>query len=216
MTTPCRRLTRRLYAWEIQEARLVFGNSLAYERVRIHECVRWPATLDRFGRWLRGMSPPDVPNAVTLGAHCYFPVRLPVAPPALETLEFYLLLWLIHELTHVWQFQHYGWRYLLRSLSAQFGLGGSAYDFGGEEGLLQAILDGLSLTNFNPEQQGDITLTYYQRLRLDQNLTAWKPFIAQLQSFHNTLVKNLEPERPDDGNFLASAIDEDRDGGGFV
>jgi hypothetical protein len=210
-THSCRPLTRTLYAWEIQEARRVFGESLAYERVRIHECARWPATLDRIGRRLKGMPPPERPNAVTLGNHCYFPVRLPQAPPEPETDEFYHLLWLIHELTHVWQFQQYGWRYLFRSLSAQFGLGAAVYDFGGEEGLLQAILDGLCLRDFNPEQQGDICRDYYHRLRLDKTLRAWQPFIGELQSFQNAFVKNLDENSSFDDNALADALDEDAD-----
>lgn len=209
MTEPCTPLTRRLYAWEIQEARRVFGDSLAYERVRVHECARWPAALDRLGRRLKGMPPPELPNAVTLGEHCYFPVRLPETPPEPDTLEFYRLLWLIHELAHVWQFQHYGWRYLPRSLKAQFGLGSAVYDFGGEEGLLQALLDGLCLRDFNPEQQGDICRDYYHRLRLDQRLSAWRPFIGELQSFQNALVNNFEEDNHLGETAQAGVLDED-------
>lgn len=61
---------------------------------------------------------------------------------------------LIHELVHVWQFQHYGSRYIVRALYAQ--VSKSGYDYGGMEALYDGMLKGRKFTSFNFEQQGDI------------------------------------------------------------
>ncbi|MCZ7551291.1 MAG: hypothetical protein B6D39_13010 [Anaerolineae bacterium UTCFX2] len=179
--TDCTPFTRSLYAWEVQQARRVFGTRLDYEQVRIHECAAWSNTLDRFGRKMKGMPAPVKPNAVTLGRHCYFPVRLLefLAPP--EHAQSYLINWLIHELTHVWQFERLGWSYLFKALQAQFAGGAQAYKYGGEAGLQAALQQNHSLLDFNPEQQGDICRDYYDRLRRGLDVTAWQPFIDQIQ-----------------------------------
>ncbi len=178
----CAPLTRNLYAWEVQEARRVFGGRLAYEKVRVHECSSWPDTVDRLGRFLKGMPAPVSPNAVTLGYHCYFPVRLLETPAPPYDAQRYLLNWLIHELTHAWQYEHMGWGYILKALRAQFAAGSQAYDFGGEQGLREAGEAGRSFLDFNPEQQGDICRSYYDRLSRGLDVSAWQPFIDQIQS----------------------------------
>jgi hypothetical protein len=170
-----------LYAWEIQEARHVFGIGLAYERVRIHECTAWPNTINRIGTRLKGMQHSGAPNAITVGNHCYFPVRLLETLVPVDHPSHHLILWLIHELTHAWQFQKLGWRYLGMALSAQMRYRAKAYDFGGEEGLLKAIQQGLKLADFNLEQQGDIASAYYARLCRGQDVSAWGPYIAEIQ-----------------------------------
>jgi hypothetical protein len=182
MTSECDSITRSLYAWEVQEARHVFGTQLAYENVRVHECASWPDTIDRVGRIFKGMPAPISPNAVTLGNHCYFPVRLLQTSVPASHPEHFLLSWLIHELTHAWQYQHRGWIYLLSALKAQFTVGAQAYDFGGEAGLLSAIQNGVRFIDFNPEQQGDICRTYYERLARGIDVTAWQPFIHEIQN----------------------------------
>ena len=181
MPEECRPLVRSLYAWEIQEARRVFAGRLIYETVRVHECAAWPDTIHRIGLRLRRLPYDNLPNAVTLGNHCYFPVRLldTLAPP--HHSDFYKLPWLIHELTHVWQYQHMGWRYLALALKAQFRQGANAYDFGGEDGLREKFSSGWEFKDFNLEQQGDIARSYYERLIRGQQVEAWQPFIAELQ-----------------------------------
>ena len=81
MTTDseCQRRVRPLYDWEIAEARRVFGDSLRYGSVRIHECSTWTDALDRLGRKLKRLDPPGPRdhNAVTLGFHLHFPINLP-------------------------------------------------------------------------------------------------------------------------------------------
>ena len=107
MVDEVEKLVRGLYAWEIEEFSPVFGSSLNYEKVRIHEGSTWPDAIDRLGRKLKGMDPPgeDSHNAVTLGNHCYFPVALPKSLPPVGDQQSYKLDWLVHELTHAWQYQ---------------------------------------------------------------------------------------------------------------
>ena len=187
------RRVRPLYDWEIAEARNVFGNSLRYDAVRIHECSTWTDAIDRLGRKLKKqpLPGPKEHNAVTLGNHCHFPINLPdrLVPPG-DPLD-YFMPWLIHELTHAWQFQHTGWIYIVQALSAQFRYGAAAYDFGGAENLLKRReQDHWTLGNFNPEQQGDIAKAYYYYSRTDnkvdepnkQNpLSAYLPYINDIQ-----------------------------------
>jgi hypothetical protein len=86
-------MSRRLTAGETALARSMFGDAIDYGRVRI---------------WTRPWGRP----AVTLWSQVTFPASRP--PPA----DFALAApsdqaWLIHELTHVWQFQTKPWRTVL-------------------------------------------------------------------------------------------------------
>ena len=90
--------------------------------------------------------------------------------------------WLIHEMTHVWQFQMRGWVYLIEALWAQLKLGGAAaYNYGGQAGLEAASLTDASIHNFNPEQQGDIAKHYFRLLKLRRNTEAWEPFVEDIR-----------------------------------
>ncbi|MEW5871136.1 MAG: hypothetical protein AB1894_17810 [Chloroflexota bacterium] len=175
-------MVRSLYAWEVQEARRVFAASLQYERVRVHENTGWPDSVNQLGMRLKGIkSTVPVHNAITLGNHCYFPVQLLVDPVPVGHPDHGSFCWLIHELTHAWQYQHMGWRYLGLALYAQFRYGAQAYVYGEEEGLRQRQREGWKLSNFNLEQQGDIARNYYERLCTGQDVSAWLPFITDLQ-----------------------------------
>lgn len=174
-------IERGLFTWEIQEARRVFAQSLNYDRVRIHENADWPNTIDRFGRWLRQMPAQSQPNAITLGFHSYFPVRLVDTLVHIDHAEFYKIGWLIHELTHAWQYQKMGWGYLLKALAAQQKYGSQAYEFGAEAGLIQSFAAGQKFDDFNLEQQGDICRTYYIRLAGGQDVSAWLPYVHEIQ-----------------------------------
>ena len=172
---------RSLSAWEIQEARLVFDLGLQYECVRVHEGAAWPNAVNRLGMRLKGMPPVDVQNAITLGNHCYFPVKLQEQPVPPDNPDLSKISWLIHELTHAWQYQQLGWIYLAKALKAQFRLGAKAYEYGGEQGLIEGFQKGWKIMDFNLEQQGDITRDYYTRLRQGQDINAWLPFILEIQ-----------------------------------
>lgn len=176
-------LVRNLSSWEIDEFQPIFGGSMKYERVRIHENNPWPDRIDRLGRKLKRMPPPSEHshNAVTLGNHCYFPVDLPRELPDPEDPINYKVDWLVHELTHVWQYQQIGWSYIWKALIAQFKEKAKAYDFGGEEGLHKSRQKSIKFKDFNPEQQGNIVQSYYTRKRLNKDISAWQPFIDELK-----------------------------------
>lgn len=182
MTAPLETtVRRRLFSWEIQEARRVFGEDIDYNRVWIHEHAWLPIGLERMVRLLRGNRTPGEPNALTLGNHCLFPERLLSYPVEPSSQEHYKIAWLIHELTHVWQFQRFGWRYLFEALDLQLRQGITAYYYGGAAGLLKAIAGGKNLADFNLEQQGEISRAYYNRLVRGYDVSAWQPFIDEMK-----------------------------------
>ena len=180
-SSPCRPTTRRLYTWEIDQARLVFGGALNYQRIRIHECATWVNTLDRIGRKLKGMPAPETNNAVTLGNHIFFPLRLPLELPATDHPLFHQMGWLIHELTHCWQYQRMGWKYLFLALKAQLRLRERAYDFGGAAAISKSPTVEKKLIRYNLEQQGEIARQYYEHVRRGEDTLAWQPLVEEFQ-----------------------------------
>ena len=180
--------TRKLYTWEIEEFSDIFGDTMDYDSVRIHEGASWTDWMDRIGRKLKGMPAPGKSshNAITLGNHCFFPVQLPEIwiPPGNP--ESYKLDWLAHELTHAWQYQDQGWLYLWKAIRAQFRDKEKAYDYGGEQGLQKSREKSIPFKDFNPEQQGNITQAYYVRKRANLNIDAWEPYILELKSMKKT------------------------------
>ncbi len=192
MPDDCERSERRvrpMYGWEIAQAREVFGDSLSYDRVRIHECSTWTDAIDRLGRKLKRLDPPGPldHNAVTLGFNCHFPINLPTQ---FDDQDDYFMPWLIHELTHAWQYQHTGPFYIVRALAAQFRYGAEAYDFGGPANLLERRQANCTFSDFNPEQQGEIARGYYRCVRSankvdepnKQNpLSAFQPYIDDMR-----------------------------------
>ena len=89
---------------------------------------------------------------------------------------------LIHELTHVWQYQRFGWIYLARTLSVQLR--------SGREGYRYTLESGRRLADYNLEQQGDIARDYYCALKLGRNCTrtasrdpaAWEALVAEFRA----------------------------------
>ncbi len=170
---------RLLYDWEIEEAKIVFGSSLAYDRVRVHERAGWPDWIHRLGHRLKGQAvPPGEHNAITLGYHCHFPIPMPTTFTGVD--DPFGMVWLIHELTHAWQYQHTGWTYFFKALWVQVTRGEAGYQYGDEAGLIAAKQNGLTFASFNPEQQGNITRDYYIRKRRGLDVSAWQPFIEQV------------------------------------
>lgn len=183
MADNCTKRVRKLYDWEIEEFSAVFGDSLDYQRVRIHECTSWPDWIDRLGRFLKRMPAPGLHdhNAVTLGNHCFFPVDMPEELLPVEHQMSFKHEWLVHEVTHAWQFQRSGWIYLFKALISQFRDKEKAYDFEGESGLLKSREKGKLFKEFNPEQQGNITQSFYWRYRRKKPTQAWDPFIEEIK-----------------------------------
>jgi hypothetical protein len=173
---------RRLRPIEIREAESVFGSELPYGTIWIHERAHWPNWVGNIGAVLTRRPPPAAGNSVTLGQSVYFPRPLRTGPAEFEERIFGDMAWLIHELTHVWQFRQHGYRYAFEAVRKTLRHGAAAYDYGGEEGLNAAAERHASLSDFNPEQQGDIVRDYYLRRRLGLATGAWEPFVAELRA----------------------------------
>lgn len=171
--------SRHLEPHEIIEAKKVFGDKLDYEDIRIFEGTELPNFLDDIGNIIKKMPKREerIKNAITLGNWCLFGRTLETEIP-------HDMGWMIHELTHVWQYQTLGWDYLFQALDAQKKLGASAYDFGGEAGLKSRKKDGSGLKEFNMEQQGDITKKYYLRLVEGGDTSAWDQYIQEIQGIN--------------------------------
>lgn len=120
---------------EIGIARSIFGDSLACERVRIDERAYWGPRKGNF-----------------CYVSCYTINSWGIMPDFI----------LVHELTHVWQYQHLGMAYVPRALKAQFSPEG--YNYGGVRALYEAMQNGKKLLDFNYEQQADIIEDYYRLL----------------------------------------------------
>jgi hypothetical protein len=172
---------RGMRPWEMAEARRVFGAALDYAPIRLHEYARWPDLIDQWSRKLRRMPPSGLHTAITLGNHIFFPIDLLAAPVPPSHPEAYKISWLIHELTHVWQYQQMGWKYLWVALITQMREKSTAYDFGDEDGLKSRRKEGWTLHKFNLEQQGDIARGYYDRLGKGLDVSQYQPFIDDLR-----------------------------------
>ena len=133
---------RPLLPDEIALAEPVFGTSIDYSRVRL--------------------VPVDVLQFRTIANNIYIPNDFSIT-------DAYHAQTLIHELTHVWQYQHTGTSYISVSLVSQIGaaLRGSrnlAYDY--------TLAPDSSFFDFGPEQQGLIVENYFAMLRDQQEITA--------------------------------------------
>jgi hypothetical protein len=172
---------RRLSPLEISQARLVFGNNLNYEKVFVIEEIAWPYWVGRLGAFISRTKPPTH-NAVTLGNRVYFSRTLCTTSQDPNQKFLSDMSWLIHELTHAWQYQLIGLRYLPQTLWVQIKYGRNCYDYGWEQGLTDALDQGKGLSNFNLEQQGEIARHYYLRSKQDLDTKAWNPIARGFQS----------------------------------
>jgi hypothetical protein len=86
---------------------------------------------------------------------------------------------LVHELTHVYQYERAGSRYFAEALLAQHEAG---YDYGGTEALQLACRQGKHLRDFNREQQAQIVQDYYECRSCGQDSAVFEPFIAELRA----------------------------------
>ncbi|MFQ5790713.1 MAG: hypothetical protein ACE5JI_09585 [Acidobacteriota bacterium] len=181
-------MQRSLTSLEREEAALVFADSVAFDAVRIKEQDPWPLRTAALGTRLRRLPAPET-NAFTLGNTLRFSRLLRTGESAEPTERLTDMAWIVHELTHVWQYQKFGWVYLLRAVAAQVRLGAGAYRYSEADDLeakgrdLQSQRDsGRRFGDFNPEQQGDIARDFYFALKRDMDLNGWLPFIAEMRS----------------------------------
>ena len=91
---------------------------------------------------------------------------------------------IVHELTHVFQFEKIGGVYLWQALRAQQTEG---YKYGGPEQLVKDRDKGCHFRDYNREQQGQIAEDYYDHVISrdlpadDATRLAYEPFIAELR-----------------------------------
>src|SRR6266566_4517861 len=154
--------SRPLTPGEAAAAHRVFGSALNTEGVRISEGGVLTLGSEK-GIWHSG-------TARTLPDRIYFPLD------AFQRKDF--MSWLIHELTHVWQYQQ----------GAEIpgmifeGVVGN-YDYGKEAGLRKAWENGQAFDEFTTEQQGDILSHYYEALVAGQpDLSAYQGFVDQVRT----------------------------------
>jgi hypothetical protein len=89
----------------------------------------------------------------------------------------------VHELTHVMQFERTGSWYIGQAIHAQATIG---YDYGGVEGLRTASAEGRHFASFNREQQAQIAQDYYSQfvepgLLFGDDHAVYLPFIESLR-----------------------------------
>lgn len=135
--------TRALTGGEVRTANSVFGNSIDFDLVRVDErAVLGPAFTDR----------------------AYTSFHTINAWGGLDDDV------LIHELTHVWQYEKAGALYMAQALHAQATRGLGAYNYGGVPGLQTAQKKGQGFSSFNREEQAQIMQDFY---RIKQGQAPW-------------------------------------------
>lgn len=150
---------RSMTEWEIAQARRVFGNAINYSDVTMSE-GSLSAKIGAVGGYAR-----------TVGNTIFF--------PAGKSRE---MSFIVHELTHVWQYQTTGWTYVPKALWAQMTEGYSYSENGKspEQSLRDSRAAGKTLFDYNKEQQGDILSDYYRRLQMSADTSAWQPFVDDI------------------------------------
>jgi hypothetical protein len=124
--------TRPLTPTEIRIAQSVYAQSIDYQSVLIDETAVLGPRQFRFA---------------------YVSLNLINCYGALSARHF------VHEMMHIWQYQHHGIKYIPRALHAQHFGGG--YDYGGADALLIARDKGHTILHFNYEQQAEIMADYF-------------------------------------------------------
>ncbi len=170
---------RTLRTEELTEIEKVFGAGLDVARIHINEGSGLPNAIGRIGAFFRHTTPPEL-NAITLGNTPYFPVILvtdqPQHPNWLRDMA-----WLMHELTHAWQYQHDGIIYLyqavFKSPTYQYAPSGETVD----AALRQFAQAGRVFRSFNREQQGDIVRDYFFYLKQNADVAAWEPYLKEVR-----------------------------------
>jgi hypothetical protein len=146
---------RPLTSGELTEARLVFGPGLDYSAVRITE----DPLLGAF----------DTARTIPSGVN--FPVGASRDPGYMP--------WLIHELTHLWQYQHGRSVFATGTRAILCWIHVSSYAYGGRPALSAATAAGKGLSSFETEEQGEIARDYYVALTTGASVTEYLPFVAE-------------------------------------
>ena len=155
---------------EIAELRKVFGDTIDYSKVKVHDNVK---------DGLLGSN-----RAMSLGGHIYMPGDKTSDPSYFNTL--------VHEMGHVWQSQNGGPDYAAKALEAQLfgdgdgGWGQRGYDW--EAG----IAAGKSWAEQSPEQQAELISNAHQAGWFDDPS---KPFIWNGKDYTDYLKSAVDQLR---------------------
>lgn len=84
---------------------------------------------------------------------------------------------LVHEATHVYQYEQLGSAYIGEALYAQRRLGRKCYDYGGAAGLERER----AYCGFNREAQAQIAQDFYRRHKAGEEVAAYLPYVAALR-----------------------------------
>ena len=84
---------------------------------------------------------------------------------------------LVHEATHVYQYERLGSAYIGEALYAQWRLGRACYDYGGLPGLRAQN----TYAAFNREAQAQIAQDFYRRQRGGEETAPYLPYVAALR-----------------------------------
>lgn len=163
------RVILRIFNWhvrplndrELMLARPIFNDNIDYNRVLINNKARL-------------ISP-----------------KLAIAYVTFNTIHYHSILSddvFIHEMTHIWQYQHFGSIYISKALKAQKNIEG--YDYGGVEGLYHAVNTGKKLLDFNFEQQAEIIEEHFRTSLKKQSESVMKMTVYDYYKRQLDIVNN--------------------------
>jgi Domain of unknown function (DUF4157) len=157
--------TRTLTSAEIASARKIFGGTIALDRVRLDErAVLGPAFSGR-----------EYTSFHTINGWGSIDDDV-----------------LLHELTHVWQYEQAGAIYMPQAIHAQ--KWGAGYNYGGAAGLRAAQAAGDKFSSFNREQQAQIVQDFSKLRRGDPDARLYAGFVAEVSTLTPAqLVAGLKP-----------------------
>lgn len=89
---------------------------------------------------------------------------------------------LAHELTHVYQYEQIGSRYLGESIYMLIRTKRDCYDYGGVDGLVIACSSGVHYCDYNREQQAMIVQDYCALHNAGADVSPYHPFIEELRA----------------------------------
>jgi hypothetical protein len=89
---------------------------------------------------------------------------------------------LVHELTHVYQYEQVGSVYIGQGLSVQRKYGRKAYKYGGKRGLIADKAAGKRYCDYNREQQCEIAQDYFALRSAGRDTGAYEPLINELRA----------------------------------
>jgi len=153
-----RQTERPLTSEEVAEARLVFGPGMNYSAIRITEDPVLGA----------GGIARTIPSGIN------FPVGASISGGYMP--------WLIHELTHCWQYQHGRSVFATATRALLCWAGVSSYSYGRKPALAAASAAGKGLSSFNTEQQGDIARDYYNDFKARAGVAEYAPFLTEFRT----------------------------------